>query len=170
MSSNPSGKPRSAGKAADSAGTAAVTPRTPPQRKQASRPAARANQAAQPARTGTMRHKGYTAKVLYDDASGSLHGEVIDLREELVFTANSVAQLKREFHAAVDGYLLDCATRGIEPAKPFSGKLLLRLPPELHRRAAITAAALDVSLNDFLVGSIEVGVARIAAARNEELS
>lgn len=119
------------------------------------------------ARLGTMKHKGYTAKVAYDDESGTLRGEVIDLRDEIRFSATSVRQLRQEFHAAVDAYLLDCATRGVTPAKPFSGKLLLRLPPELHRDAAITAAALDVSLNDFLVGSIEVGVARIAAAKRD---
>lgn len=116
----------------------------------------------------TMRHKEYTAKVVYDDSSGLLRGEVIDLRDTISFAATSVTQLRREFHAAVDGYLLDCATRGVEPAKPFSGRLLLRLPPDLHRRAAITAAALDVSLNDFLVGSIEVGVTRIAATRGPD--
>ena len=121
-----------------------------------------------PAHAGTMRHKGYTAKVQYDDSSGLLRGEVVDLRDEIAFAAASVAQLRREFHAAVDGYLLDCATRGVEPAKPFSGKVLLRMPPDLHRKAAITAAALSVSLNDFLVASIEVGVARIAAARSDE--
>ncbi len=161
MSPNPSGKPR---------GTAAArTARATPKRPSVTKPP-RSDALRQPPRTGTMRHKGYTAKVLYDDANGILRGEVIDLQDEIGFAAASVAQLRREFHAAVDGYLLDCATRGVEPAKPFSGKILLRLPPELHRRAAITAASLDVSLNDFLVGSIEVGVARIAAARPDEVS
>lgn len=115
-----------------------------------------------------MRHKGYTARVGYDDDAGTLRGEVIDLQDEITFSATSVRQLRQEFHAAVDAYLLDCATRGVEPAKPFSGRVLLRLPPELHRNAVITAAALDVSLNDFLVGCIEVGVARIAAVRQDD--
>ncbi len=160
MDPKPSGKRR---------GTAATpTPRGKPRRPPPAKPP---RSGARPSpRTSTMRHKGYTAKVFFDDASGSLRGEVIDLRDEITFEATSVAQLRREFHAAVDGYLLDCATRGVEPAKPFSGKILLRLPPDLHRRAAITAAALDVSLNDFLVGSIDVGVTRIAAARPDEAS
>lgn len=111
-----------------------------------------------------MVHEGYTAKVTYDDAAGLLVGEVIDLQDEIRFSATSVQQLREEFHAAVDAYLLDCATRGVPPAKPFSGRVLLRLPPELHRRAVITAAALNVSLNDFLVGSVEVGVTRISGA------
>lgn len=120
------------------------------------------------ARPGTMRHKGYTAKVSYDDEARQLRGQVLDLRDDIVFSATSVRQLRQEFHAAVDAYLLDCATRGVQPARPYSGKLLLRLPPELHRRATITAAALDVSLNDFLVGCIEVGVARIAVVSRED--
>lgn len=140
-----------------------------PKRPATQRPAQpKTAQPASGARTGMMRHQGYTAKVIYDDASGLLRGEVIDLREDIAFSAPAVAQLRREFHAAVDGYLLDCATRGVEPAKPFSGKVLLRMPPDLHRKAAITAAALDVSLNDFLVASIEVGVARIAAVRPDD--
>lgn len=115
---------------------------------------------------GTMKHKGYTAKVTYDDETGVLRGEVIDLQDSIYFSATSVRQLRQEFHAAVDAYLLDCATRGVEPGKPFSGRLLLRLPPELHRNAAIAAAALGVSLNDFLAGCVEVGVTRINAARD----
>lgn len=115
-----------------------------------------------------MRHKGYTAKVTYDDESRQLRGQVLDLRDDITFTATSVRQLRQEFHAAVDAYLVDCATRGVQPARPYSGKLLLRLPPELHRSATITAAALDVSLNDFLVGCIEVGVARIAAVSRDD--
>lgn len=141
-----------------------------PKRPATPRPAQAKTAPQAAAGTGTMRHKGYTAKVTYDDASGLLRGEVVDLREDIAFSALAVAQLRREFHAAVDGYLLDCATRGVEPAKPFSGKVLLRMPPELHRKAAITAAALDVSLNDFLVASIEVGVARIAVARPDDQS
>lgn len=140
-----------------------------PKRPTAQRPTqAKPPHQAAGAGTGTMRHKGYTAKVIYDDASGLLRGEVIDLQDDISFSAPAVAQLRREFHAAVDGYLLDCATRGVEPAKPFSGKVLLRMPPDLHRKATITAAALDVSLNDFLVASIEVGVARIAAVHQDD--
>lgn len=118
-------------------------------------------------RPGTMRHKGYTAKIGYDDEAGVLRGEVVDLQDEISFSATSVQQLRQEFHAAVDAYLLDCATRGVEPGKPFSGRVLLRLPPDLHRRAAVTATAMDVSLNDFLIGCIEAGVVRIAAVRDD---
>lgn len=163
MSADPAGKPRRR------PGTASSKPPRAPGAREGSNSAGRA--ATRPsARVGTMRHKGYTAKVVYDDAAGSLQGQVIDLRDDISFQAPGVAQLRREFHAAVDGYLLDCATRGVEPAKPFSGRILLRLPPDLHRRAAITAATLDVSLNDFLVASIEVGVARIAASKHEDAS
>ena len=121
----------------------------------AGRPRRPGSAAARPARSnkpGTMRHKGYTAKVGYDDDAGVLRGEVVDLQDEIRFSATSVRQLRQEFHAAVDAYLLDCATRGVEPAKPFSGRILLRLPPELHRAAATTASAMEVRLNDLLVG------------------
>lgn len=141
------------------------TPGSAPGRRAGARPSQAPPASSRP---GTMRHKGYTAKVTYDDESRQLRGQVLDLRDDITFTATSVRQLRQEFHAAVDAYLVDCATRGVQPARPYSGKLLLRLPPELHRSATITAAALDVSLNDFLVGCIEVGVARIAAVSRDD--
>ena len=36
------------------------------------------------------------------------------------------------FHDIIDEYLADCEQRGVEPQKPYSGRLLLRITPELH--------------------------------------
>lgn len=36
-------------------------------------------------------------------------------------------------------YLHFCVKRGEEPEKPFTGKLMLRIPPELHRKAYVVA-------------------------------
>jgi antitoxin HicB len=49
---------------------------------------------------------------------------------------------------------------------PFSGKLLLRMPKSLHRKAALVAAREGVSLNQFIVTSVaeQVGTARQRAA------
>jgi predicted HicB family RNase H-like nuclease len=109
----------------------------------------------------TMRHRGYTAKITFDEASGRLLGDVIDVATPIRFEGDSVEGLRAAFARAVDDHVADCARRNVAPQKPFSGKLLLRLPPDLHRRATIAAATLEVSLNDFLVGAIEVGVTRL---------
>lgn len=39
------------------------------------------------------------------------------------------ANLRGEFGAAVEDYLRDCEEQGVEPEKPTSGKLMLRVPP-----------------------------------------
>ena len=43
----------------------------------------------------------------------------------------------------------DCKTHGINPEKPASGKLLLRVPPELHAAALVRAQSLGKSLNQW---------------------
>lgn len=47
----------------------------------------------------------------------------------------------------MDEYLDWCAERGKRPEKPFSGKLVLRIAPEVHRDAVIAAARNRKSLN-----------------------
>ena len=70
-----------------------------------------------------MRYKGYRAAVTYDEESGVLQGEVQGLRDVIVFEANSVEQLRKEFRISVDDYLAVCAERGRSPDRPYSGKV-----------------------------------------------
>jgi predicted HicB family RNase H-like nuclease len=51
---------------------------------------------------------------------------------------------------AVDHYVEVCETRGEAPERAFSGKLNMRLGPQLHRAAAAAAAAEGESLNNWL--------------------
>jgi len=45
---------------------------------------------------------------------------------------------------------IECRREGLDPEKPFSGKVTLRLPPVLHRRVAIKAASRKESMNQYL--------------------
>jgi predicted HicB family RNase H-like nuclease len=65
------------------------------------------------------------------------------------FHGDTVAQLRREFEHAVRDYLSDCKERGLPPEKPVSGKVLLRLPPEVHGAALVAARAAGKSLNQW---------------------
>jgi len=71
--------------------------------------------------------------VEFDDDADLFHGEVIGLRDVITFQGRTVDEVKRAFHDSVDDYLAFCAKRGEEPEKPFTGKLMLRLSPDLHR-------------------------------------
>ncbi len=77
----------------------------------------------------------------FDDDSGVFHGEVVDTRDVIVFEGDSVAQLEKEFRFSIDDYLAVCAERGRTPDRTFSGRVPLRLKPEVHRAATAAARA-----------------------------
>ena len=103
----------------------------------------------------TLTYKGYTGVVEYDAESRTLHGEVVDLRAVITFQSASAETIEEEFRRSVDEYLAICQERGRMPDRPFSGKLALRLPPELHRRASVRARAEGVSLNQWIAAAVE---------------
>jgi len=97
-----------------------------------------------------MEYKGYFGKVEIDDEAGILHGEVINIRDVITFEGASVDELQAAFRESVDDYLEFCAQRGESPEKPFSGKFVVRLSTELHRKAYIQAKLADKSLNGWV--------------------
>lgn len=109
----------------------------------------------------TMSHKGYTARVELDDRDGIFVGRLLGIRTIISFHGETVAELRAEFVKAVDDYLAECAELGVNPEKPASGKLLLRVPPEVHTKALVVAQAAGKSLNQWatevLQRAIQVG-------------
>ena len=97
-----------------------------------------------------MEYKGYIGKVEIDDEAGILYGEVINVRDVITFEGATVDETQEAFHKSVDDYLEFCAKRGESPEKPFSGKFVVRLPTELHRKAYIQAKLEDKSLNSWV--------------------
>ena len=97
-----------------------------------------------------MEYKGYFAKVEFDDEANIFHGEVINLRDVITFEGETVAELIQAFHDSVDDYLEFCAERGEDPEKPYSGKFVVRVEPELHKTIAIEARKRGKSLNSLV--------------------
>ncbi len=102
-----------------------------------------------------MEYIGYVGKVEMDDEVGILHGEVINIRDVVTFEGQTVEEVQQAFRESVDDYLLFCQERGEEPEKPFSGKFVVRIPPELHRKAYIQARLADKSLNSWVAEVLE---------------
>ena len=98
-----------------------------------------------------MTYKGYEARVELDDEAGVLHGEVINTRDVITFQGASVKELEAAFHDSVEDYLEFCAARGEDPEKPFSGRILVRVPPDVHRQIMTEARRQGKSLNSFVV-------------------
>ena len=97
----------------------------------------------------TMTHLGYSARVEYDERDGLFAGRILGIRSIISFHGETVLRLRKAFAAAVKDYLADCEERGLSPEKPASGKILLRVPPQIHGAALVAAQAAGKSLNQW---------------------
>ena len=104
-----------------------------------------------------MTYKGYQAKVGLDEQAGVFYGEVINTRDVITFQGSSVKELEQAFADSVDDYLKLCAARGENPEKPFSGKFLMRVPPEVHRQMMTEARRQGKSLNAYVLDKLQPG-------------
>ncbi len=94
-----------------------------------------------------MSHQGYTARIEYDERNHIFVGRILGIRAIISFQGQSVNELRKEFERAIDDDLAECAEKAVSPEKPASGKLLLRVAPEVHGRALVVAQASGKSLD-----------------------
>ena len=97
----------------------------------------------------TMTYNGYSARIEYDDQDEIFVGHLAGIRDIVSFHGSAVEDLKAAFHEAVDHYLVVCEKRGETPQRPYSGNVMLRIPPETHAAAARAADLAGVSLNQW---------------------
>ncbi len=102
-----------------------------------------------------MEIKGYKALIAFDPETDQFRGEFIDISGGADFYAANVKSLRREGETSLKVFLDMCREDGVEPRKSYSGKLMVRLPTELHQRAAASAASNGKSLNAWLADVVE---------------
>jgi len=105
-----------------------------------------------------LTYKGFTARIEFDTDDNIFVGRVIGVRDIIGFHGETVAELTTDFHNAINHYLKVCKERGIKPQKPYSGNLMLRVPPEVHAAAAIAAQAKGKSLNQWAANVLKEAV------------
>ncbi|GAB3626218.1 DNA repair protein [Pandoraea terrae] len=98
---------------------------------------------------------GHKAVIMYDPEIEMFRGEFIGLNGGADFYASDVAGLHREGELSLKVFLEECARRGVEPLKNFSGKFVIRLAPKTHAAAALAAAAHGQSLNQWAAETLE---------------
>ena len=96
-----------------------------------------------------MTHKGYAAKIEYSDEDGCFIGHIAGVNDVIGFHGDSVVDLRAAFEEAVDDYLETCKKLDRSPDRPFSGRLMLRLPPEVHSAIAVAAEVSGKSINQW---------------------
>lgn len=98
-----------------------------------------------------LKYKGYSGYVVYDDEARLFHGEVAGLRAVITFQGSSVDEIEQAFKDSIDDYLDWCKVRCKEPERPHSGKINLRMPPDLYVRVVVEAAQQGMSINSYIL-------------------
>ncbi len=99
-----------------------------------------------------LKYKNYFGKIGFDDANSYFYGEVVGLKDIITFQGKSASELENAFKVSIDDYIDFCEKKGESAEKPYSGKTVLRMPPDLHRKLAIKANLKGMSLNAYIVG------------------
>jgi len=102
-----------------------------------------------------MSYKGYTARIEYDDADRIFVGRLAGIRDIVGFHASTVDALQAAFHESVDDYVQACLKLRQTPQKPASGRLMLRVAPEIHSAALIAAQTSGKSLNQWAANALQ---------------
>ncbi|MCZ7669532.1 MAG: type II toxin-antitoxin system HicB family antitoxin [Chloroflexi bacterium] len=97
----------------------------------------------------TMIYKGYAAQIEYSDEDQGFIGHIAGIKDVVGFYGESVSELRAAFEEAVDDYLETCAKLNRSPQRVYSGKLMLRIPPEIHAAVAIAAEVSGKSINQW---------------------
>lgn len=101
-----------------------------------------------------MTYKGYSATMIFDVEDKIIVGRVQDVDDIISFHAESVSEFESNFHAAIECYLSACNQLGSVPEKPASGKVMLRIAPQIHAAALKAAARSGTSLNKWAEGAL----------------
>jgi predicted HicB family RNase H-like nuclease len=113
----------------------------------------------------TLTYAGYSARVEFDAEDRLFVGHIAGIRDIVGFHGASVDELEAAFHEAVDNYLAACKKLGQSPNKPYTGRVMLRLPPEVHARASTAAQLRGLSFNQWAAGVLDAAAHGAGAKR-----
>jgi len=102
----------------------------------------------------TLKYKNYIATIEVDCTEEIVIGHVHGLKDKISFHTEYLAKIKEEFHTAVDDYLAFCEELGEQPEKPFSGSILFRTTPAIHREVALAALESEKSQAQFIEDAV----------------
>lgn len=99
--------------------------------------------------SSSMTYKGYAARIEFSAEDDCFVGHIAGIQDVVGFHAESVSELKQAFQESVDDYMHTCEAVNKIPQKPYSGKLMLRIPPEIHAAVATAAQLSGKSINQW---------------------
>ncbi|NBW01794.1 MAG: type II toxin-antitoxin system HicB family antitoxin [Betaproteobacteria bacterium] len=102
-----------------------------------------------------LKYKDYEGTAEIDMKRAICRGKILFINDLVTYEAQTPAELQAAFNAAVDDYLQTCKSLGRQPQKSLKGQFNVRMPPALHKAAAVRAAEENASLNDVVVRAVD---------------
>ena len=105
----------------------------------------------------TLSYKGFSGNIEFCKTDNCFCGKVLGLPKNIliVYEGSTASELYNDFKAGIDHYLESCKAKSIEPYKPYSGTMNIRISPEIHRKIAMLAKEKKVSINSIICDSLE---------------
>lgn len=76
----------------------------------------------------TLQYKDFIGSVEFSEKDGVFFGKIEGINALVNFEGESVKELTKAFHEAVEDYLVFCEEENIQPHKSYSGKLNVKSP------------------------------------------
>ncbi|MDR0810952.1 MAG: type II toxin-antitoxin system HicB family antitoxin [Paludibacter sp.] len=105
--------------------------------------------------TDILTYKGFFGSVHFSTEDDVFYGKIEGINDLITFEGSSVQELKDAFQYVVNEHITDCEKENVFPEKSYKGSLNVRLTPDLHRRAAMSARLHGRTLNTFVREAIE---------------
>ena len=114
-------------------------------------------------RNALMTHKGYYGSIIASIEDKCLYGKLEYIRPLVNYEGQTLADLQAAFESAVEDYLADCASEGLEPEKPCKGSFNVRIGQERHLQLAMYVGKQSKSINDLVIQAIDHELERLRA-------
>lgn len=96
-----------------------------------------------------MKYKGYIARIEFDEEDRIFVGHLAGIQDIVGFHGTTVDELESAFRESVDSYIAISEETGRPAQKPYSGKMMLRVHPDIHAAVATAAKVQGKSLNQW---------------------
>ena len=102
-----------------------------------------------------FKYGDFLGSVQYSVEDDIFFGKVLGIDDLVTFEGSSVRELKKAFKASVDDYIDFCRKQGRSPQKTYKGTFNVRIPVDLHKKAAVVAEEKGISLNELVKQGLE---------------
>lgn len=100
-------------------------------------------------------YKEFIGSVSFSAVDNVFHGKIEGIEDLVTFEGESVNEIKKSFEEAVEDYIETCKLIDKPLFKSYKGTFNVRVPQELHAKAAKLANILNISLNKLVQNALE---------------